>query len=107
MNTRAKGVLLVVGAYFATMAISVFIIAIAFIIILMGSYSCNAISQAMLVLWGTIAVVFLASVAVVGVVAWKMVESVAGRLAIVAVYGVLLLASFVVIAFGLMVVFNC
>jgi hypothetical protein len=89
------------------MAVAVFIIAIALIIILMRSYSCSAISQAMLVLLGTIAAVFLVSVAVVGVVARKIVASIAGRLAIVAVCGVLMLASYVVIAFGLMVIFNC
>ena len=40
-------------------------------------------------------------------VAWKIVAGATGRLAIVAVYGVVMLASFVVIAFGLMVAFNC
>ena len=105
MNTVAKGVLLVVGAYVVTIGVAAFT-SIA-IMILMEPHSCNAMSRALLVLWGTIAAVFLASVAVVGVVAWKIVAGVAGRLAIVAAYGLAMLASYVVIAFGLMVAFNC
>jgi hypothetical protein len=106
-NAGAKGVLLVVGAYVATIGVAACITSLAFITILMEPPSCSAIGQALLVLWGTIAALFLASVAVVGVVAWKIVVGVAGRLAIMAVYGVLMLVSYVVIAFGLMVAFNC
>jgi hypothetical protein len=105
MNTGAKGVLLVVGAYAATMVVAGFT-SLA-IMILMEPHGCSAMGRALLVLWGTIAAVFLASVAMVGVVAWKIVAGVAGRLAIVAAYGVAMLASYVVIAFGLMVAFNC
>ena len=105
MKPGAKGVLLVVGAYAATMGVAAFT-SLA-IMILMAPHSCSAMGRALLVLWGTIAGVFLASVAMVGVVAWKIVAGVAGRLAIVAGYGVMMLASYVVIAFGLMVAFNC
>ena len=105
MSTGAKGILLVVGAYISTMAVAAFT-SLA-IMILMAPHSCSAMGRALLVLWGTIAGVFLVSVAMVGVVAWKIVAGVAGRLAIVAVYGVVMLASYVVIAFGLMVAFNC
>jgi hypothetical protein len=52
-------------------------------------------------------VVFLASVAVVGVGAWKVIAGVAARLALVLAYGVMMLASYFVITCGLMVVFNC
>jgi len=105
MKPGVKGVLLVVGAYAATMVVAAFT-SLA-IIALMEPHSCSDMGRALLVLWGTIAAVFLASVAVVGVVAWKIVAGVAGRLAIVAAYGVVMLASYVVIAFGLMVAFNC
>jgi hypothetical protein len=44
---------------------------------------------------------------VVGVVAWKVIPSVQQRWAIVVVYGMMMLASYVVIAFGLLVAFNC
>ena len=105
MNTGVKGALLVVGAYVATIGVAA-LTSLA-ITTLMEPHGCSAMIRALLVLWGTIAAVFLASVAVVGVVAWKIVAGIAGRLAIVAVYGVVMLASYVVIAFGLMVAFNC
>jgi hypothetical protein len=105
MKPGAKGVLLVVGAYAATIGVAV-VTSLA-IIILMEPHSCSAMGRALLVLWGTIAAVFLTSVAMVGVVAWKIVAGVAARLAIVAAYGVAMLASYIVIAFGLMVAFNC
>jgi hypothetical protein len=69
--------------------------------------SCNAVGQALLVLWMQIAAVFLVSVVVVGVVAWQVMPSVSGRLALVVAYGAVLAASYVVIAFGLMVALNC
>jgi len=106
MNIGAKGAL-VVGAYVVTMGVAIFIALLAIIILMMEPHSCSTMGRALLVLWVTIAAVFLASAAVVGVVAWKIVADTAGRLAIVAVYGVMMLASYVVIAFGLMVAFNC
>ena len=105
MSSDAKGVLFAVGAYVATMGVA--ILTSRAIMILMAPHGCSDMGRALLVLWGTIAAVFLASVVVVGVVAWKIVAGATGRLAIVAVYGVVMLASFVVIAFGLMVAFNC
>jgi hypothetical protein len=105
MRTGVKGVLLVVGAYAVTIGAVVFT-SLA-IMLLMEPNGCSAMGQAMVVLWVTIAAEFFVSVAVVGVVAWKIVGSVAGRLATVVVYALVMLASYVVIAFGLMVAFNC
>ena len=107
MNSGAKGVLLAIGAYVVTMGVAFFIALLAIIILMMGSPSCSTMGQVLVVLWVIIAAVFLASAVVVGVMAWKFVAGMAGRLAIVAVYGVVMLASFVVFAFGLMVAFNC
>jgi hypothetical protein len=106
MNTGVKAVLLVVGAYGVTMGVAVFIVTLA-ILIMMEPHSCSTMGRALLVLWATIAAVFLASVVVVGIIARKITPGIAGRLAIVAAHGVALLASYVVIAFGLMVLFNC
>ncbi len=107
MNTGAKGILLVVGAYVVTMGVAIFIALLAIMILMMEPHSCSTMSQTLVALWVTIAAVFLASAAVVGVVAYKIVAGIAGRLAIVAVYGVVMLTSYVIIAFGLMVAFNC
>jgi hypothetical protein len=106
MNAGAKGMKLVVLAYLATMGATV-LITLLTIIFLMDTTSCSSVSRALAVLMGTTAVVFLASVAVVGVGAWKVIAGVAARLAIVLAYGVLMLASYVVVTCGLMVVFNC
>jgi hypothetical protein len=88
------------------MGVTVFITLLA-IILLVDTHSCSSMSRALSVLGGTTAVVFLASVAVVGVGAWRVIPGVAARLAIVLVYGVIMLASYVVVTCGLMVVFNC
>lgn len=107
MNPVSKGILLVAGTYIVTMVMTTFIIVLAIMILLMGSYNCSDMGRALLVLWTTIAVVFLVSVAVAGVVIWKAFQSTSGRLAIVVAYGLAMLVSFVVVAFGLMVLFNC
>jgi hypothetical protein len=89
------------------MGMAIFIALLTIMVLMMEPHSCSTMSQALVALWVTIAVVFLASAAVVGVGAWKIVEGIAGRLTIVVVYGVVMLVSYVVIAFGLMVAFNC
>jgi hypothetical protein len=88
------------------MWVAIFIIAFA-IMILMGTNSCSTMGQGLVVLWITIAAVFLTSVIVVRAMAWKITPSFAGRLAIVAMHSAALLVSYVIIAFGLLVAFNC
>lgn len=106
MNAPARGVLLVVGACMVTICLACSIITFASMVFI-DTTKCGAVSRALPVLWITIAVVFLTSVVVVGVKARKIIPGVAGRRAIVAVYGVVMLVSYVVIAFLLMVAFNC
>ena len=108
MNTDAKGVLLVAGTYIVTIGIAILVVALAIMILMMGSYNCSDMGRALIVLWLLLAALFLASVVVVGVVAWRSIASTVGRWATVIVaYGIVMLASFVVFAFGLMVLFNC
>ena len=106
LSPGAKGVLLVVGAYFATIWAAILIIALA-LIILMGVSSCSTMGRALVVLWITIALLFLASLILVKGLAWKITPSTAGRLAILAAQGLSLLVSYVIIAFVLLVAFNC
>lgn len=106
MNTGANAMQLVVRAYLVTMGVTV-LITLLTIIFLVDTHSCSSVSRALAVLGGTTAVVFLASVAVVGVRAWKVIPVVADRLGTVVVYGVMMLASYVVMTCGLMVLFNC
>jgi hypothetical protein len=106
MSTDAEGMKLAIRAYLATMGVTV-LIALFTIVFLVDTGSCSSVSRALAVLGGTTAVVFLASVIVVGIRAWKVVPSVVARLAILFTYGAVLLASFAVMTCGLMVVFNC
>jgi hypothetical protein len=86
--------------------LTILVIALA-VMIFIDTTKCSAVSKAFPVLLGMIAVVFLASVVFVRGVAWKNIPSVAGRWAILVVYGAVMLVSFVVVAFVLLVVFNC
>ena len=107
MNADAKGVFLVAGTYVVTMVVAFLIVILAITILLMGSGSCSTMSRALLVLWTTIAVVFLVSIVVTGVVTRRFIAGAAGRLAIVIAYILAVLVSYIVIAFGLLVIFNC
>lgn len=102
----AKWQQLVIRTYLATMGGTV-LITLLTIIFLVDTHKCSSVSRALAVLGATTAVVFLASVAVVGVGVWKAIPTLAERLPIVVGYGGLMLASYVVVTCGLMVVFNC
>ena len=105
LSPAAKGVLLIISGYVVTVGAAIFT-SIA-LMILMQPHNCTDFGRALLVLWGTIAALFLASVAVVGIIAWKIIPGIVGRLAIIAAHGMAMLGSYIVIAFGLMVLFNC
>ena len=106
MKTAFKGILLAVGAYVVTIAAAAFIILLT-IITLTEPYNCSTMNRAVVILWVVVAVLFVASVAVVGIVARKIIPSGAGRLAVVVIHGMVMLASYVVLAFGLLVAFEC
>ena len=106
LSTGTKGMLLVIGAYTVTLVAVILIIAIS-LTFLIDTHKCSALGPSLLALWGTTAVVFLISGIVVGVIAWKIIQSTTGRLVVVAVYGALLLITYIGIAFGLLVAFNC
>jgi hypothetical protein len=88
------------------MGVTALIIALA-IMIFIDTTRCGAVSRALPVLWGTIAVVFIASGVVVRNKARKVISDESGRLAVGVLYGVVMLASYIFIAFVLMVAFNC
>ena len=106
LNPGIKGVLLVVGAYIISVVTVILIVAVS-LIFLVDTHRCSAMGQALLALWGTTAAVFLISGIIVGVVTWKIIPNTAGRLVTVAVYGVAMLVTYIGIAFGLLVAFNC
>lgn len=105
-NAAIKGLLLIGGSYIATIVVTVAIVVVT-IMALLDTTSCSTMGTALVMLWGTIAVLFLASVVVVGIIARKIAANTIGRLLIVGVYGAMMLGSFLVIAFVLLVAFDC
>ena len=106
MKTAFKGILLVAGAFLATMAGAAFFLLLD-VITLAKPYDCPHMNRALVVLWVAIAVLFVSSVIAVRLVMRKIIPDSAGRKAIVVVYGIVMLASYFILAFGLMVAFEC
>ncbi len=97
-----KAILLGIGAYVVTLAVAA--IASGITMELLAPRGCSAVSDAVGML---IAVLFVVSVVIVGLRARKIMARTGGRVAIIGVYSGLMAVSYVVIAFGLMVAFNC
>lgn len=108
MQTKsgAKWQPLVIRAYLVTMGVTV-LITLLTALFLVDTHNCGSVERGLMVIGGTTAVLFLASVAVVGVGTWKVVPTFAERMAVVVAYGAMMVVSFVVMTCGLMVVFNC
>ena len=106
MKSGATWQKVVVRAYLASLGLAVLVIVLT--TLLMDTSDCyGSVQRGLLVMFATMVVVLPASVVVVGVRVWKAIPTLAERLAIVVGYGAMLLATFVVITCGLMVVFNC
>jgi len=106
MKSGATWRRVVVRAYLVSLGLAVLVIVLT--TLLMDTSDCyGSVQRGLLVMFATMVVVLLASVVVVGVRVWKAIPTLAERLAIVVGYGAMMLASFVVITCGLMVVFNC
>ena len=107
MNTSAKGVLLAVATYIVTTGVAISIAVIAIIALQTASANCSDMGRALVVLWATIAAVYIASIFVYVALARKYVRGLTRRKVIAVAYAAALAVSYVVIAFGLMVLFNC
>lgn len=100
-----KAILSAIGAYVLTL-----IVAILLAVVLLAELSprgCGAVSQTLRLLWGTVAALFLTSAIAMGVTMWKMTPRGVGRVVLLMAYSIALLASYLVIAFGLMIALNC
>jgi hypothetical protein len=100
-----KAIVLAIGAYIIT--ISAAALAALIVMTVMAPRGCGDLSRALTVMWLVIAALFVASGVAVGVSAWQLVPDQVGRIILVTLYGVVLLASYFVVAFGLMVALNC
>ncbi len=108
MNPNAKLLTLMVGGFVITISLAIAIIVIA-IMILYGVEvtNCSTMSKALVGLWIILGGVFIASLGLIEAFAWKTYPGCGARLAVLVIYGLALLVSYVVLAFGLMIVFNC
>ena len=97
---------LVGGAYLLTITTAVLIIVVA-ILSLSGTHSCKTMGNALVALWVMIAALFLTSLIAVVATARKRFPGITTKKATVVVYGLALLLSYIVLACGLMVAFNC
>lgn len=100
-----KAIVLAIGAYIITLLVTA--LAALFVMTVMAPRGCGDLSRALLVMWLVIAAIFVASGVAVGVGAWQLAPDQVGRVILVTLYGVVLLASYSVVAFGLMLALNC
>jgi hypothetical protein len=108
MNPNAKMLTLMVGGYVFTIVLAIAIIIIAIMILYgAGIRNCNTLSTAMVGLWIILGGVFIASLGLIEAFAWKTYPGCGARLAVLVAYGLALMVSYVVLAFGLMIAFNC
>ena len=107
MSPEARRVLTFVGAYVVTMVVTGCMLSVAIAWLMSNPQSCSAMGRALSVLWVTVAVMFLVSAVAVGFAARKLIPGLVARRVTMAVYGVVMLASYVVVAFVLLVAFNC
>ena len=106
LSTGIKGVLLVIGTSIITVTAAILIIVLS-TTFLIDTTDCYGLGPSLIALWGTTAVVFLFSGIVVKIVAWKITTDTAGRLVTVAIYGVVMLVTYAIIAFGILLAFDC
>ena len=106
MKTGIRGVLLVIGAYIVALVAAILIVVFSTMFLIDAS-NCYALGPSLVALWCSTAAVFLFSGIVVKIVAWKITTDTAGRLVTVAIYGVVMLVTYAIIAFGILLAFNC
>ena len=106
MSSEKQGMRYVVRAFLITMVAAVVVMLLVMFVVV-DTTNCGSVSQGLAVVMALTAVLFVASTAVVGVRTWRAFPTVIARLAIMVVYVVVLVAIFIVMSCGLMVMFNC
>jgi hypothetical protein len=100
-----KAIVLAVSAYTITLIVAA--LAALLLMTVLNPRGCSDLSRALLIMWLVIAAIFLVSGVTVGAGAWRFVPDQVGRVMLVTLYAVVLLASYFAVAFGLMVALNC
>lgn len=105
MKSSGKVVLLSFGAFGLT--IGLVITTVIATLIIARPQSCSDYSQTLLLLWVVIGGLCLASTAVVGYGTWRITHSKRGSVIVTAVYGLIILLTYLFMALILMIGFNC
>ncbi len=105
MKAAAKALLLAIGAYVGTVAFGGVAAGVA--LAFMSPRGCASYGRALVVVWVVVAIAFLLGLLTTGLASLWMKLSAAARLGLVGALGAALLATYVVVALGLTVAFNC
>jgi hypothetical protein len=105
MSTAVRATLLLVAAY--AMALVLVAVVSGVVMLAMSPHACREYSETLSVLWATMAGTMCVCWLVVALLAWWYLKRLLACGAVVTVYAVALLATYKVLAFGLMVMFNC
>ncbi len=97
--------MLVASAYLTTLTVAV--ITTLIIMAVMGPRSCSTLAWALPVLWGVNALIILTSIAGVSIAAWNIITGTTARILLCLGYALVMLITYFMIAFGLMIAFNC
>ncbi len=100
-----KTLLLVVGTYLGTLLAAGVAAALGFVVV--PTQGCRGMGDALVILWVVIGLVFCAGLAVGSALGGRLELGLAAHAALTFMIAVLLVASYVGIAFGLMIAFNC
>lgn len=103
--STAKGIVALVGLYAATAVAAVMTTFVAMLI--MSPKSCSDYSQTAGVIWLIVAVLFFASIVLAGILARRAFVRIAARVATVVLYAAAMAVSYLLLAFTLLVAFNC
>jgi hypothetical protein len=105
LNTTVRAVLLLMGAY--ALAFVMVAVVSGLVMLTMSPHACKEYSDTLGVLWATIGGAMCVCWVVVAFLAWRYLEGLLARGVVLTLYAVALLTMYVVIAFGLMLAFNC
>ncbi len=100
-----KTLLLVVGTYLGTLTAAGVAAVLAFVVV--PKHGCRGMGDALVILWVVIGLVFCAGLAVGSALGGRLELGLATHATLTFMMAVLLVASYLGIAFGLMVAFNC
>jgi hypothetical protein len=105
LKAAIRATLLLVGGYVAALVAMVVVAGV--VMVALQPHACAEFSRALIALWWSLGAALVACWCAMALIAWMCLTSLLARGAVLALYGLALLATYVVIAFGLMVAFNC